>query len=259
MKKTYTFILILLISLSCKKNKLNYEDYFPKLSISSEVLNNGRLKLTCNIEGEKFIPSDYVGFAFGDSINFKISTNQTIVSSNSDKSFSYIYPKQFAPNRTYFFKAWFMNEGGIAESEVLQIDSITATSVNPPCTNSDDIISYKNTTASTSNTSAFLSTNSEGEELRIYFNGYALYIQFKMDPITGEYDTKTDFLSPYPEVNPYECKAKVQIGTGWDGNPDYINSDQHIYIQKNTDGTRTVIICDASTSKGNTISTKFTF
>jgi len=256
MKKTLLYFLILFTFFSCKKNKSKYEDYFPELTMTSVILPDGHLQLNCSIKGEEYWPLTHYGFSYNDSSDVQINDNQVIVNPTSEKAFTHIFPKNFHPNKAYFFKAWVTNEAGYAESNIIEINHVMTTDVTPPCSNANNYFQYGSYTGSTANSPAFSSTNSDGIKFEISCtNSYKIIIQFTETPSTGIYDTneETSFIFPY------NCVIWVSSYNGLNYHTDKVNSNQLVFVNKNIDGTGTIELCGLTTFDNKTLTTKFSF
>lgn len=188
MKQIASLILLatVVILYSCSKYEKNVEDYYPKVTITSAILQkDGSVVVTGAVNSEGASKIMYRGFCADTISDPKMITNQIVINS-SDSSFTARFSSLLKSNR-YYFKAWAANSYGytIGNGEIM-IDSVFIAPPEVPCTLPLDTFTVIN--SSTISESVISQSVVDNVDLNIITTGsHKIVIDFKKRPVTGVY------------------------------------------------------------------------
>jgi len=134
MRSKYILIIFIVISAlfnSCRKAKKNMEDYFPKVKVTSVVIqDDGSVLVSGEIESEGGSYIEHIGFCCDTKNKPKIEARQINVK-EFDNTFSAVY-ENLSGDSTYYICAWAANRYGYTVGNSVELTGIKP--APPPCT-----------------------------------------------------------------------------------------------------------------------------
>ena len=137
MYKTMSTLGILLFLSACKQPLNEVNDYFPKVSLVSTIIQtDGSVLVTGHVDAQGAAPLDYLGFSCGINQEPKVNDRQIVLTEYNDTTgnFSATYSGGFNGSLVYYFRVWAANDFGFAYGNILSLSKIMAVPVTPPCT-----------------------------------------------------------------------------------------------------------------------------
>lgn len=126
-------ILAVVLLFGCKKALDDVRDYYPTVRTESVTTNpDGSVLVTGRIVSEGDAPIDVAGICASTSPLPIMTDNQVLCELHGDH-FTATYSGLDAYG-TYYFRAWATNANGYSYGDPIQVDSVTAQPVVPPCT-----------------------------------------------------------------------------------------------------------------------------
>lgn len=187
MKRIASLILLttVIIINSCSKYEKNVEDYYPKVTITSAILQkDGSVVVTGTVVSEGASKIMYRGFCADTIPDPKMVSNQLVIN-DIDSSFTATF-KSLNQSNKYYFKAWAANSYGyaIGKGEIM-IDSVFIAPPEVPCTLPIDTFTVNNT--STISEAIVSQSVANYTEVSITTGSHRILVDFKKRPITGTY------------------------------------------------------------------------
>jgi|TARA_R110000737_G_scaffold122420_1_gene154352 hypothetical protein len=239
MKAYFLFIVLFLTFSSCKKALKNVEDYFPEITMTAEIQDDG----TVLVKGQ-FVKNgegalENFGFSFSKDPDWYISENQILLSPTGD--FSFVYDQPFDPNSTYYFRAFAINYYGYSMSNIVELSDIKAVPVIAPCTVTPNSFKINTTTNYISN---FQPASYGFDYVEYQSSGSSVFATFKFNspPLTGIYTTK-QYLSEG------EKDVVVTLSNGFDNG--HLSYEKSVYVNRIDSTSFKVEICDATWKIGS--------
>lgn len=241
MKYTLTIFSLIILFFSCSKALKNTEDYFPDLTMTAEIQQDGSVLVTGTIIKNGAGPLSDIGFSFSENEDWYITENQILLGPN-DK-FSFIYEQGFDPAKTYYFRAFAVNNYGYKLSKVVSLSAIKAVPVVAPCVLNPNIIKLNSSNYAITN---FVAAN-HGFDYVSYqcsANSYTFTIEFDKPPLTGIYTTR-------PAITQGEKNVVVTMFNGFESQ--HLSYDKVVYVNRIDANNFMVEICDATWTVGSFI------
>lgn len=116
------------VAFSCNKAAKDVKDYYPRVSTSAIVLDDGSVEVTGIIEYEGIGDLSAAGFCMDTADNPHMTRNQV----QAGSGFKAIY-KGFDNEKTYYFRSWVTNEYGYAYGNTVSLSKIAPKKVDAPC------------------------------------------------------------------------------------------------------------------------------
>lgn len=242
MKKGFYYLLVisvLILANSCRKALKDVNDYVPELkTVSATIQTDGTLLLQGEIVSEGEAAIEYAGFCYATNTNPNMASNQIMVKVNGS-NFSAAYPcSGFDIDSVYYFRSWATNDYGYSYGNVISLDSIVASPVTPPCTNTMNTVNegagqgdiqYINigTITNYMNTSEF--------RAQTYSDPVSVDFTFGSNLTTGIYKTTSD------TPGPGEVKIVINDSYGYGA----LNTGSNVYVNTIGPDTYDISICDA--------------
>ncbi|MGZ3884665.1 MAG: hypothetical protein ACXVPQ_10955 [Bacteroidia bacterium] len=239
MKKILPFILVLTLVLtnSCRKALKHVDDYYPKVSsLSAVIQSDGSVLVTGQIDSEGAAKLDYAGFCCNSTPQPGMLDRQVICDVSGGK-FSAVF-NSFDFDSTYYFRSWAVNKYGYKYGTILSISHIIAPAITPPCSltlNSLDMGTGFGTTTY-AYVSAVSNTFGTWDITAQPASGSALSFAFGSAVTTGMYTTDTN---PTPSAG----HVNISFSTGF--NFYALNSGTPVYVNKLGTDTFDITICSA--------------
>ncbi len=238
--KLISVTLILLVGLfGCKKALKNVEDYFPKVSLTATLQNDGSVLVVGDLLEEGASEVDVRGFCYSESPDFSINSNQLIVPEGS--SFEAFYFSNFDPTKTYYFKAFAANSFGRAESTVIELSNIESQPVIAPCT----IVANSYQTSSLGSINTFSTPFESIDQITYPCSGPALVVMnvsFRSAPLTGIYTTTTG--------NPTAGQVNIYTNLGF--TTGVVASGAQVYVNRLSETQFKVEVCSGQINLNGT-------
>lgn len=236
---TLVFFCLGLILSSCQKSLKNFDDYFPDFTLSAISLSDGTVKVTATITKDGALKLKGAGFCFSDNQDFPLNENQVMVDEIQNNSFSAIYPANFDPVKTYYFKAWIINDLGFKESKIVSLSNIEAEPVDGPCNFPMNYL-YVFSVQETAGTPSAWQDNVDFNKYFTVSGGYStITLTFDQIPNTGVYTTTTS----EPESN----QVKLGFINTFGGYKNCtLHSGQSVYVNRISTNSWTFEVCSAS-------------
>ncbi len=234
MKKylVFTYIILLFVCLcSCRKALKDVNDYIPKVTLVSAIIqDNGSVLLTGSIENKSDSPAEYKGFCYDTKNPNSILDNQVPVGAGG------AFTAEIGGlnvDSVYYFKAWAANSYGYSYSNVISLDSVMAAPIVPPCSLTPNTVDFGDGIIKTY---AFVSQPTTSYEQISYTatttNGNSVNFTFGSSLTTRTYITSSD---PSPE------SGEIFVSTVSGG----LNPGTTVYLNALSPGVYELTICNA--------------
>lgn len=245
-------ILCLLLNNSCKKALKNIDDYLPKVSIVSAVVQqDGSVLLTGQIDSKGHANVEYAGFSCNSIPSPKLLDRQVIA--DVDGSTFTARLSNFDIDSTYYFRAWATNKYGYKFGNELSLSNITPPLVTPACTLNKNYLNYGAGGGSTSYYSVSAPSQSlDTWDITASSGSYPLHLSFGSPVNTGIYTTVAG--------GAYQGTVQVYFSYGMLGSFS-LNDGSKVYVNRINGGdTLDITICNAPWSYSSstfTLNTRF--
>ena len=134
MKAPLIVIMILISFSACQKALKDVNDYFPKVTtLSAMVQPDGSVLVEAELDSEGAAAVEYLGFCCGTEAEPEMADRQIWAEYADGKFFAAYPPGSFHPDSTYYFRSWAANGWGYSYGNILSLDHIIAVPVDPPC------------------------------------------------------------------------------------------------------------------------------
>lgn len=225
---------------SCQKAEKSVKDYYPRLSTSAIVLDDGTVEVTGYIEDIGVGDLSSAGFCMDTTENPHMTSNQI----QAGSGFKAIY-EGFDFEKTYYFRAWATNEYGYAYGNTVALSNISPKKVDAPCSPPENTI-QNGITVATPVIGAVGPTNSGNIwKISAIGTGNSLTMEFGEKPISKVYTV----VSTTSTVDRDEVRFYFDAGSSGALEP-----GQKVYVEKISDTEWRVITCAAIWNwNGNTL------
>lgn len=243
----------LLFSLGCSKVQKHVKDYYPEVrTVSATVQPDGSVLVKGEVLQEGADPVSFLGFCMDTLPVPGMLSGQQLTDTIRDRVFQTRY-KDLKPFTRYYFRAFAANANGYAYGNPVVIENVIIDPFIIPCKPAADSIyvtgSLRKDRERTYGTPGIRQT--DGWEVKAYYNSYVLTFAFDNYPIQGEYEL-TDASYPVDRYVQVMLSGPMTFGTVLDGGT-------KLYIKPIDADHFELSMCDAVLSFGDNykISTRF--
>ncbi len=239
MNKLIVSLAFILVMGSCQLALNDVQDYFPKVSTLSAIVQaDGTVLVEGSIDAEGAAAIGYVGFCCSTKQEPKMLDYQ-MISNVSEGKFSAIYEGNFQPDSVYYFRSWASNDYGYAYGNTLSVSKIIATAVTPPCTlvaNTCNIGGGQGTAQAYTVTKPAELSSGDWEMRASSPNGPMVTLKFGSTVTTGVFTT-VNFNSPDSKEVFVSFNAGFIVGS--------LKAGSKVYVKRIASGVFDISICDA--------------
>ncbi len=244
MKKLILFLMVLLTATGCKKALKDVNDYFPKVStVSAVVQSDGSLLVTGSIISQGAAEVKHCGVSLSTSNNPALNDRQLVATVGNSFSCSYT---GLSVDSVYYVRAWAANRNGYALGNVLSMDSIIASPVTAPCSLTSGTYNFGigTGTSSLSTSNPITAGTSSGTYVFSATMGSSYHINYTFgSPVTtGIYTTSTSATPAAGQVN-------IEIE---DFTPFTVIAGSSVYVNRISPGVYDVTTCAVAATNGST-------
>jgi hypothetical protein len=244
-KKVILFLMVAIATGGCKKALKDVNDYFPKVTtVSAIVQNDGSLLVTGNITSQGDDAVKHCGMSLSTSSSPALNDRQLVASVGTTFSCSYA---ALSPDSVYYIRAWAANRYGYAMGNILTVDSVKVGHVTPPCT----------LTANTANLGTGTGTASVSSGNAISYDSFSGYYSFtaylpSSDAITFMFGSHvangifTSAATAYPTAR----QVVVTYFNSPTSTTYHVNDGASVYINTVNTGVYDITLCDGPWSNG---------
>lgn len=227
-------ISILTLGMACRKPLKNVEDYFPKVTtVSAVVQSDGTVKVTGNIDSPgrtKGAAIDYAGFCVNTNPEPKMLEGQ-LIGELDGTTFTAVYPATlFNIDSTYYFRTWATNEYGYSYGNVIRLDSIITPTITPPCKLTLNTINIGGSTP-TAQLDVMGTPDSDNSFSGYSFSGPSVSFRFGSPLTTGIFKTS--------DSSPQRGQVYVSFTSG------ALSSGSNVYVNRLSASKFEITICEA--------------
>jgi hypothetical protein len=236
MNRLIAFLISVMLASSCQKPLKDVNDYFPKIQTTSAIVQpDGTVLLEGEVESEGAAPIDLLGFCW---LNGEIPTlrnNQALAATYEDGKFSTVI-SDFDSDSVYYFRSWATNNYGYVYGNVLSLEGIIATPVDPPCTLSPNSWNHGAGSYGTINDASEPAYLVDTWNVSADGNGIAVTLYFGSELTTGIYETSAS-------TSPGSNGVYVNFYAGFING--HLNSGSDVYVNTIAPHQYEITICNA--------------